>query len=94
MSIKLKNSVGLLKKSPTGFSWTTFLFGVFVPLIRGDLKWFFIMSSLGVLTLGISWLFFPFVYNRIFIKGLLEKGFTPVDEKSKSYLIYKGLLAH
>ncbi len=39
------------KESYVGFSWTTFFFGPFVPLFRGDFKWFFIML-VGLLTLG------------------------------------------
>lgn len=92
MTIKLKNNVGLLKTVPTGFSWTTLFFGGFVPLIRGDLKWFAIMLFLAFFSFGISWLIFPFVYNKVFIKGLLEKGFTTADEEANKYLAAKGYI--
>ena len=38
--IRLKNpQTNVVKECATGYSWTTFFFGMFVPLIRGDLKW-------------------------------------------------------
>lgn len=58
-----------------GFSWTTLFFGVFVPLIRGDIAYFFIMALLGFVTFGLSWFVMPFIYNGIYIKKLQEKGY-------------------
>lgn len=68
------------------FSWTFFFFGLFVPLIRGDLRWAIIMFLLqllsGIFTLGIGFyvvsLIFSFIYNIIYIKGL-EKGYHPTE---------------
>ena len=76
------------KEVKKGFSWTFFFFGLFVPLIRGDLKWAAIMFVLqaiaGALTFGIGSfvvsLIFAFVYNKIYIKGLMEKGYRPTEE--------------
>ena len=39
---------GVLKECPTGFSFTTFLFGFFVPLFRKDFKWAAIMLVAGI----------------------------------------------
>ena len=58
-----------------GFSFTTLFFGVFVPLFRGDFKWFVIMLLLGVCTMGLSWLVMPFIYNKMYTKDLIKKGF-------------------
>lgn len=58
-----------------GFSWTTFFFGGFVPLLRGDLKWFAIMILLAIMTFGISWLVIPFIYNGKYIESKIQKGY-------------------
>jgi len=91
--ITLKHATsGLVKQVPVGFSWTTLLFGAFVPLLRGDIKWFIIFMVVSILTVGLAWFVIPFVYNKIYIKELLQRGFVPADEFSKNYLVQKGLI--
>ena len=90
--IKLKNNVGLIRNCPTGFSWTTFFFGFFPALFRGDVKWALIMIVAAVCTWGISALVFPFIYNKRYIKSLLEKGFFAADPASESYLVGNGYI--
>ena len=97
--LKHKES-GLMKECVTGFSWTTFLFGLIVPLVRGDLKWaaiiFAIETIIGIPTFGIGALIantvFAFFYNKIYIRGLMERGFVPADETSKNWCVANGLL--
>ena len=72
----LKNEYGVTKEVKKGFSWTMLFFGVFVPLVRGDWKWFLISLIAGFVTVGISWLIFPFFYNKIYLNELLEKGYV------------------
>ena len=50
MKIRVKNDIGKCKEIKVGFSWTMLFFGVFVPLVRGDWKWFLIL--LGVNTVS------------------------------------------
>lgn len=85
----LKHESGLIKEVKIGFSWTTLFFGLFVPLIRGDLKWALIMFGIalivGVPTYGIgsfiSNLVFAFIYNKLYVRDLLEKGYRPQNEE-------------
>lgn len=72
----LKNEQGVTKEVKKGFSWTMLFFGIFVPLARGDWKWFLISLLAGIVTVGISWLIFPFFYNKIYLNELLEKGYV------------------
>ena len=69
---------GVVKRAPKGFSWTTLLFGWFVPLIRGDIKWFAIMLICNLLTFGISHFVFPFFYNKNYTNQLKMEDFKEV----------------
>ena len=69
-----------------GFSWTTLFFGFFVPLFRGDLKWFIVMVIADLLfaslLLGVGiiipWIVFALIYNDNYIKDLGKKGYVQV----------------
>ncbi len=94
MKITLKHESGVTKEVKYGFSWTTFFFGFIVPLVRGDIKWALIMIAISVVvgsfTFGIgtlvSGIIFSFVYNKIYIKELLEKGYRPANETAQNLL--------
>ena len=59
MQINLKyKDTGVLKTAVLEFSWTTLLFCVFVPLTRGDVKWFFLSLAIAIFTMGIGWFFY------------------------------------
>ena len=65
---------GIIKQAPVGFSWTTLCFGPLPALFRGDFKWFFVQLFAGGILL-IPVLIFPFIYNKIHLKKLLEAGY-------------------
>jgi hypothetical protein len=101
MTVILQNEAGLTKNAKVGFSWTTFFFGFFPALFRGDLKWaaimFIISLILGSFTFGIGgWItaiVFSFIYNKIYIKELIEKGYQPADDHSRSVLEQNDILS-
>jgi len=91
VNLKHKDS-GALKKVKLGPSWTTLFFGFFVPLIRGDAKWFLIMLLLDVVSVWLASLILTFTYNKTYIHGLLEKGFVPADDESATALRAKRMI--
>ncbi|WP_413111575.1 hypothetical protein [Thaumasiovibrio sp. DFM-14] len=60
---------------PVGVSWTFLFFGFLVPLFRGDLKWAVGCLVLGIFTFGMSGFIFMFMYNTLYVKGLICKGY-------------------
>ena len=85
-TINLEKS-GLIKEAPVGFSWTTLFFGFFPALIRGDMKWAVIIFAATFVTFGLAGIVFAFIYNRLYIQSLVEKGF-----KIKNYSGNKTLI--
>ena len=100
MIILKHKDTGVVKECVTGYSWTSFFFGIFVPLLRGDLKWavILLLTSLlvGSFTFGVGaalvTLVFGFFYNKLYIKDLVEKGYTYIDETGKYYLVSNGII--
>ncbi len=104
--ITLKHATsGMIKECPTGYSFTTLLFGFFVPLFRRDFKWAAIMLAGGIIyamfleEMGINGsaniamsVCFGMYYNEQYIKDLLEKGYIPADEPSRGWLVEKKIL--
>ena len=80
------------KTAKVGFSWTSLFFGFLVPLVRGDMKWMAIQLVVVTLTFGLAYFVVPFVYNKIYIRELLEKGDTPISEEDRDILVAKNFL--
>ena len=75
-TFQLKNKYGAVREAPVGFSWTTFFLSFWVPLTRGDWMWAIIMLVAVFITFGIAGILFAFIYNRIYIEGLLKQGYS------------------
>ena len=86
-TINFQNKSGIVKEAPVGFSWTTFFFGFFPALIRGDWLWALIICAATFVTFGLSGIVFAFIYNRLYIQRLLKQGF-----KVKNYSGNKALI--
>ena len=75
-TLKLKSKNGAVKEAPVGFSWTVFFLSFWVPLTRGDWMWALIMLVAIVITFGFAGILFAFIYNRLYLEGLLKQGYT------------------
>lgn len=93
MIVRLVNADGQLRTAKVGFSWTTFFFGFLVPIFRGDAKWAIIMFLASIFTLFLAQIVLSFMYNGIYLRDLLTKGYKPQDEYSRAVLVAKGYLA-
>jgi hypothetical protein len=94
---------GLTKNGFIGFSWTTFFWGFFPALFRGDfmtaLVLFVILVALMAFTAGIGniivCVIWAFMYNKHYTSKLIEKGyvFSDTDEKNAEAMGAIGLSA-
>ena len=74
MHIKFQKN-GITKEVKVGFSWTTFFFGAFVPIMRGMWKHVFIYFA----TFGFAGLYYIFKINKLYAFQLLENGWDIAD---------------
>lgn len=90
---------GIIKNGFYGFSWTTFFFGFFPALFRGDFITFiggFVISAIiGVMTLGIGMLIigvvWAFMYNKYYTRKLLERGYVLAGSEGENALAASAL---
>lgn len=75
------------KSVPVGFSFTSFFFGMFVPLFRGDFAMFFAVLAVTIVSVFVPfvvvvlWLLPP-LYNRYYASRLIRDGWTHDDNES------------
>lgn len=84
MTIKMVNPTsGRDEYVPTGFSWTSLFFGVFVPMCRGDMATAIIAFALIFFTAGfgvlVVWPYLMFFYNGQYLRALEDKGWVSAD---------------
>lgn len=74
--IMMKNpQTGIIKKGFYGFSWTTFFFGGFPALFRGDIKTALIVIIACLITGGVAGFIWAFFYNKSYTLGLVKEGY-------------------
>lgn len=86
-TVYLTNGIEI-KKAPVGFSWTTLFFGGIPALLRQDWIWGIGLVIASMFTWGIAAIVGAFIYNKVYIKSLVNKGYTiqPSSEVSDDYL--------
>lgn len=76
---------GITKAAPIGFSWTTLFFGPIPALLRGHILMGAILLALAIITAGISSIIAAFIYNKMYVTYLIEKGYRFKDvQRGKS----------
>ena len=73
-TISMTNGVDI-KRAPLGFSWTTLIFGGWVPLIRQDWLVGVLLMIACLVTYGIAGIVMAFFYNKMYAKSLFDKGY-------------------
>lgn len=93
-TISVTNGVEI-KQAPIGFSWTTFFFGGWPAIFRQDWLMGAVILLLSIFTWGIAGIVFAFIYNKIYLKSLFNKGYKVhaipaniTDEQVKNYVGY------
>jgi hypothetical protein len=76
---------GVAKHGYIGWCWPCYLFGWFVPFFRGEIGVGLIHLLLATVTLGISHLIMPFLYNKHHMDRLLQAGWKKNDAAPKTY---------
>jgi len=98
ISMRHKDS-GIVKDGYYGFSWTTFFFGFFPALFRGDFITFiggfvisviiaFVTFGFGALFINIIW---AFMYNKYYTRKLIERGYVLAGSESDNALAASAL---
>ena len=82
--VKVKHRVsGVEKYCFTGYSWTYFFFGFFIPIFRGEIAIGIFHLIFTMLTFGIFQLIMPFLYNKQSSIRLLTSGWELNDTEDK-----------
>jgi hypothetical protein len=71
------NNTGQTRTAPVGFSWTTAFFGPIPALMRRDYHGVLLQLFCAFVTFGVSAFIFPLIYNKRYLKALIQDGFIP-----------------
>jgi len=91
--IQLMNpTTGVRKTGFYGFSWTSFFFGGFPALFRGDVGIGLGLIVVGVIAgfvgLGLGWfivgIIWAFIYNKMYTTRLLDAGYKLADTPDRN----------
>ena len=83
VNLKHSNS-GVNKSGFTGYCWTYFFFGFFVPIFRGEILIGVLHIIFSIVTLGLFQLIIPFLYNKQYTTRLLTNGWVLNDTEANN----------
>lgn len=85
-------STGECKEASIGFSWTTLFFGPLPMLFRGKLGWTLGYCLMYLIFGELFTIVFPFFYNKLYIRSLLNNRYLPLHKYECDYLVNKGYI--
>ena len=94
----LENGV-LRKEIKFGFSWGAFFLGFIYPLIKGDYMvagiYFVVIGITGIIYFPLIFVLsmvFGFIYNKMYVRRLINQGWHPFTEEDAQVLKMNGIL--
>ena len=94
----LENGV-LRKEIKFGFSWGAFFLGFIYPLIKGDYMvagiYFVVIGITGIIYFPLIFVLsmvFGFIYNKMYVRRLINQGWHPFTEEDAQVLKKNGIL--
>jgi hypothetical protein len=87
----IHSTAGISKNGYVGYSWSYLIFGWFVPVYRGEIGIGVLHLLIALISVGLSQLIFPFVYNRQFMNRMLTSGWQ-LDTTDQNYEIARQKL--
>lgn len=87
-------TTGIQRNGLYGFSWTTFFFGGFPALFRGDILIGLVVIILNALTFFIAGIIWAFIYNKKYTLALIEKGYELQGAESEVLAAKSALGIH
>jgi hypothetical protein len=77
-------SAGIAKNGYFGYSWSYLIFGWCVPIYRGEIGIGVLHLLIALISVGLSQLIFPFIYNRQYMNRMLTSGWL-LDSTDPNY---------
>lgn len=90
-AILINPDTNQIKSVKVGFSWTMFFWGFFPCLFRGDWKWAVVTLLASSFSFSLFALVFAFLYNKVYINDLIDKGYVPKSSHDSDILATKGI---
>ncbi len=84
-------TTGIQKNGLYGFSWTTFFWGGFPALFRGDILIGLALIILNIFTFFIAGIIWAFIYNKKYTIALIEKGYELQGTESEVFAAKSAL---
>jgi hypothetical protein len=84
-------SSGIIKNGYVGWSWSYFIFGWCVPVVRGEIAVGLIHMALTFFTFGFFQIVMSFLYNKQYMTRMLTQGWVLADTPERNHFAMQKL---